>query len=58
MTTPQAKYLAQRRAKGVRVEVQFDASEADAIAAWQAVKARYGGQKPALLALLRGKENG
>ena len=51
--SPQAKYLAKRRAKGVRVEVQLDASEPDAIAAWLAVKALYGGQKPALLALLR-----
>jgi len=60
MTSRQLRSFYNRKDRGaIRVSVTLDpALEPEAVAQWLAVKARYGGQKPALLAMLRGRENG
>jgi hypothetical protein len=59
--TPQARYSKRRLASQhtIRLDVVFDVSkpaDAEAVQAFDAMKARFGGPKPALLALLRGRD--
>ena len=55
-TSRQAKYNQKRRANGFRFDVQLTPDDGDAFVAAKDLIKRYNGQKPALLALLRGKE--
>jgi hypothetical protein len=49
----QAKYNKAKRQEGVRVDVLLTPDDGEAFTTWLELKKRYGGQKPALLALLR-----
>lgn len=55
MTSPQVEYVKRRKARGgVAVAVILDpAIEPDALTRWNDLRTRLGGQKPALLWLLR-----
>lgn len=55
MSSPQVQYVKRRKARGgVAVAVILDpAIEPDALERWNALRSRLGGQKPALLWLLR-----
>jgi len=52
--TPQAKCNRKRRAEGHAIGIVL--KEPDAIGKWLALSKQYGGPKPALLALLRGRD--
>ena len=57
--SPQMKNWEKRIARGVlvvRAALDPAAGEGDASAAWLSLKEKMGGAKPALLALLRGKD--
>ena len=52
--SPQARYTKRVNAKWPRIQVQLLASDGALVNKWLALLAKHGGQKPAIIALLKG----